>query len=202
MALVATTEIRAGQEITVPPHDRLISDLEGHGHLYEVTFDGGADRHTQTAGAAAVLWHRRDIDYAWRPIAGLEISLPTEWSAPTAEAWGAHAALTLLHRERPVGARTATVIGDNLAVVRFGRAQGRLHSPDLQAPIEEALQRTLMAGWLLNWKAVRRRWNKLADFHATRAKLRAAQLKTAGVTDPTWVTIPLSGLGSSGIAGP
>ena len=92
MNLIAKTALRQGQEITVPPHNRIISDYEGDGHLYEVTFDGGADRHQQVAGAAAILWHRRDIDYMWKPMAGLEISLPNESSAPGAEAWGAHAA--------------------------------------------------------------------------------------------------------------
>ena len=98
----------------------------------------------------------------------MEVALPDEHRSPVAEAWGANAALQLLLRGPDMWPRTARVVGDNLAAVRYCAAQGRLHSPDIQGVLDSVLGRVLLGGWRLTWEAVRRRWNRRADHKSGR----------------------------------
>ena len=68
------------------------------------------------------------------------------------------------------------VVGDNLAVVRYGAGTARLRRPELQAHLEGALGRALAAGWCLQWCAVRRRLNRAADALALEGRLWAQNL--------------------------
>eukprot|EP00959_Pyramimonas_sp_CCMP1952_P433465 9077244-Pyramimonas_sp.AAC.1 len=83
-----------------------------------------------------------------------------------AEVAGCRAGLALLpHLRSPI--RTAPVVGDNLAAVRYGAGTARYRRLHLARQMEDALGQAGSAGWVLTWQAVRRRLNKAADSLAT-----------------------------------
>ena len=86
--------------------------------------------------------------------------------------------------------RTARIAGDNLAVVRFGAALGKLARPYMHDIIDEALGRLMQQGWDIEWVPIRRRFNKEADAIATFAVMKARQLLHCNVLEPTSVTVP------------
>ena len=100
-----------------------------------------------------------------------------------AEAWGCHAALQLLTHLRPPE-RLARVVGDNLAVVRFGAGTARLRRPAMQGLLGPSISRLESAGWVLDWWAVRCRLNAAADAIATSALFAAARLARDGLAEP------------------
>jgi len=149
---------------------------------YEVAFDGGVRevRGHRVAGAGAILWSIEPSTGIAALVAEAIVALPSVRCSQTAEAWGARAALDLL-RQTSATRRCARVCGDNLAVVRFGAAHGRLRRPEVQCILEPALTAMCTAGWLLDWHAVRRRLNIAADTAATSALFWAARLADDGV---------------------
>ena len=152
---------------------------------YEVAFDGGAREidDLRVAGAGAVLWGHSQTT-GQREILGVSrVSLPQEQHAQVAEAWGLRLALGLL-LDTGARIRIARVLGDNLAVVRYGAGHGRLHRPAMQSLLEQPLARAALAGWGLEWVAVRRRYNQPADEEATRALRLARELARRGVVRP------------------
>ena len=182
-SLHALADIPPGGEVTVTELGPFLGFFDGQ--AWEVSFDGGAIPGT-AAGGGAVLWEpHSDGSGRWRVRAVARIAIPGEGRAPVAEAWGLVAALRLLATLR-TEARSARVIGDNLGIVRFGAAEGRLHHQHLQAPIDGALTPLLLAGWDLRWVAVRRRLNRAADAQATIARDRAAALSSRGDLAPEW----------------
>ena len=76
------------------------------------------------------------------------------------------------------------VAGDNLAVVRYGAAQGRLHRPEMQGILESVLAKLPAAGWSISWLAMRRCFNGAADKLATAALDVASVLAQAGKMVP------------------
>ena len=106
-------------------------------------------------------------------------ALPWDIGAQVAEAAGCRAALGLLAELR-VPTRAARIVGDNLAVVRFGAGTGRLRRPQMQAQIDQSLAHVHAAGWRLQWIAVRRRLNQAADRQATAGVHWAARLHAQG----------------------
>ena len=56
----------------------------------------------------------------------------------------------------------------------------------MQTLLEHPLAQLSLAGWTVDWMAVRRRYNEAADKEATQAVLRAAQLKTEGIISPEY----------------
>ena len=84
-------------------------------------------------------------------------------------------------------AKNAMIAGDNLAVIRYGAAQGRLHRPEMQGILEGVLARLAAAGWNLGWLAMRRCFNTAADALATAALRGAADLARAGFHLPELV---------------
>ena len=101
------------------------------------------------------------------------VALPGEANAQVAEAWGgARGALQLLRKLRGPE-RCARVIGDSLAVVKYGAEKGLLRHPRMQSVMAHELAGALEAGWQLTWKAVRRRLNKAADEVFTTKKIHS-----------------------------
>ena len=83
---------------------------------------------------------------------------------------------------------TVTIVGDNLAVVRYCAAAGRLLRPELHAVQDPALNRAASVGRAPAWMAVRRRYNGGADEAATAGCDAAAAAAAAGVTRPAGST--------------
>ena len=178
--LHATVPLQEGDEIvcaTSPSYE-----LDTVLWPYEVTFDGGA-RHIhpdhKVAGAGATLWRH---DPAGRPptqITSIVVALPDVSDSQVAEATGCRAALAGLANVN-TDVRAARVVGDNLAVVRYGAGTGRFQRSLLQAQMELALGPLAQRGWRLQWHAVRRRLNKAADRLATMGVFWAEALRRHG----------------------
>ena len=172
--LYSTDAIEANHEVVVPGATHLTQPVGQHTH--EITFDGGAravgdDR--CVAGAGAILWGPSDHTQFSR-LATVEVLLPAESDAQVAEAWGAHAALSLLDVVPP--AVSVRIAGDNLAVVRYCAAHGRLRRPDMAMPLERPLGDLSLSGRTVEWMAVPRRLNGAADAIATHALQTSATL--------------------------
>ena len=73
--------------------------------------------------------------------------------------------------------------GDNVAVIRYGAAVGRLRRPHLHEALAGPVAALSEAGWVLGWRPVRRRLNQTRNVAATRAVLWAGALAGAGVRD-------------------
>ena len=73
------------------------------------------------------------------------------------------------------------MVGDNLAVIRYCAGTARLRARPQQALLEDALAEAGTRGWTLDWQAVRRSLNTLADRHATRGVRWARECRSAGV---------------------
>ena len=99
-------------------------------------------------------------------IASIVVALPDVSDSQIAEATACRAALACLANVT-TDIRAARVVGDNLAVVRYGAGTGRFQRSLLQAQMELALGPLAQRGWRLQWHAVRRRLNKAADRLAT-----------------------------------
>ena len=149
---------------------------------YEVTFDGGA-RHIhpdhKVAGAGATLWRHDAAGRSPEQIASIVVALPDVSDSQVAEATGCRAALASLANVT-TDVRAARVVGDNLAVVRYGAGTGRFQRSLLQAQMELALGPLAQRGWRLQWHAVRRRLNKAADRLATLGFFWAEALRRHG----------------------
>ena len=113
-------------------------------------------------------------------VAAAVVALPWSATAQLAEAFGCRAALRLLLRYGKSAGR-ARVVGDNLAVVRYCAGSARLRARPQQALLEEALGGAGARGWLLDWQAVRRNLNSMADRHATRGIMWALRCREAGI---------------------
>ena len=107
------------------------------------------------------------------------IALPWAATAQVAEAVGCRAALALLEELQP-WTRRARVVGDNLAVVRYGAGTARLRRPEIQAQLDAGLAAALAGGWRLERLAVRRRLSGVADAVSPRGLAWAAQLRAEG----------------------
>ena len=112
------------------------------------------------------------------------VALPGEAYAQVAEAWWCRLALELLQAVH-ADPRTARMVGDNLAVIRYGAGTQRLRRTALQQVVDAALPTTLAAGWILDWLAVRRRFNQAADAVATEAVQWAHRLRRQGERAPS-----------------
>ena len=149
---------------------------------FVVSFDGGARRDAEldarVAGAGAILWRTSPLGVA-QEVGRAQVALPSEAWSPIAEAWGLRLALHLACRHVEAG-HSLRVVGDNVAVVRFGAAQGRLRNPDHEALISPVLCEALVRGVRLSWAAVRRRYNRAADAVATEGVRWAARLARVG----------------------
>ena len=181
--LRARAALPVGGELTVPrpltpnPDDGLWP--------FELTFDGGARRlggRPKVAGGGAILWRFPPTGEAPLPCASLVLALPSCDDSMLGEAHaGCQGLSLLLSPVLPAGPRSARVVGDNLPVVRFGAASGRLRRVPQHAPLAETLGAVLAAGWQLTWNGVRRRYNEGADSLATLGALWADRLLQAGV---------------------
>ena len=149
-------------------------------------FDGGARDTVQgrLAGAGATLWRHHLAGGPPVCVARGTVAIPRVATAQMAEALGCRAALELLRHVEGDG-RRARVVGDNLAVVRYGAGTARIRRPQIQAHLELALSQAARAGWVLDWQAVRRRLNKAADAMATEAVHWAHKLRAQGCLQPT-----------------
>ena len=87
--------------------------------------------------------------------------------------------LLMATRDRGLAAR---VVGDNLAVIRYGAGTGRYKRLVLQAQLEQTLAPLAARGWTLTWQAVRRRLNQAADRLATLGVFWAEVLRRQGHT--------------------
>ena len=96
-------------------------------------------------------------------------------------------ALSLLLELQPT-ARAARVVGDNLAVIRYGAGTALLRRPDIKSHLEINLSTAVAAGWRLSWQAVPRRLNGDADSLAAEARRWAVTLQAERVLQ-TQVTI-------------
>ena len=167
-------------------------DLDTILRPYEVTFDGGgtlrrrgreggrgrSDSLALPARGGGELIH----------IAPTIVALPDVDNAQIAEATGCRAALAALIRT-DANRRAARVVGENLAVVRYGAGTGRLQRPILQAQMELAMDPLAQRGWALQWQAVRRRLDKAADRLATLGVFWAACLRRQGIAQVTTHTV-------------
>ena len=114
-----------------------------------------------------------------RLVAQAVVAIPWNATAQMAEAMGCCAALSLLRRAQG-GPRRARIVGDNLAVVRYGAAAASLRAIPQQAILEVALADAYMSGWRLEWQAVRRHLNTAADALATEGICLAAREAVEG----------------------
>ena len=165
--LNAITTLEEGEEIVCASFPSY--ELDTALWPYEVTFDGGA-RHIhpehKVAGAGATLWKHDPEGGSPKQIASIVVALPDVSDSQSAEATACRAALACLANVLS-DTRAARVVGDNLAVVRYGAGTGRFQRSLLQAQMELALGPLAQRGWRLQWHAVRRRLNKAADRLAT-----------------------------------
>ena len=179
--LSATVPLQTGDEVVCASLPS--PDLDTVLWPYEVTFDGGA-RHIhpdhKVAGAGATLWHHGAADSVPVQIASIVVALPDVQDSQIAEASGCRAALAGL-ANIDTNVRAARVVGDNLAVVRYGAGTGRFQRSLLQAQMELALGPLAQRGWRLQWHAVRRRLNKAADRLATLGVFWAEALRRQGI---------------------
>ena len=185
--LRARTDLHGGTELTIP--HGLGGNIGWSGEVGGtlVSFDGGARevRGRRVAGGAAILW---GIAGGVRvPAVTRMWVIPLGSDSMVAEAWGARMGLELLDEEGQAG--PATVVGDNLPVIRYCGDVGRLRQPHLHAILDSALTRNACAGRGMKWVAVRRRYNGGADRAATEACSRAAFAAEQGRTDAHCVTI-------------
>jgi hypothetical protein len=161
----------------------------GHGGDYhyaaDATFDGGVRvvRGLRVGGAGATLWRLCTRAGLMQLVAAACMALPGVEDSQVAEAWGAHLAMTLVLRLR-CEARRVRIFGDNLGVVRFCGAQGRLHRTCAQSILEPGLTQLALAGWQVSWGAVRRRLNMAADAEATEGIFCARRLLDEGGVAP------------------
>ena len=107
------------------------------------------------------------------------VAIPQDCNAQNAEARGCAEAIRLLLALRPP-LRRARIVGDNVAVIRYGAGNARLRRIDMQAQLEPVLAMAYSAGWVLDWQAVRRSLNMAADSLATQSVYWAARLTGAG----------------------
>ena len=179
-ALSATVAIQAGAEILVDWNPA--PECEDAMWPWEVTFDGGA-RNTgmgPMAGAGAVLWRHHIGGGEPSVEAKAVVAIPWDASAQVAEAHGCRAALRLLQLHAG-GQKRARVVGDNLAVIRYGAGTAGMRVTPQQALLEVALAGVYTRGWDLDWQAVRRRLNTEADELATMGVHQAARCASQGV---------------------
>ena len=78
--------------------------------------------------------------------------------------------------------RAARVVGDDLAVIRYGAGTARLRRPAMQHHMDVALSEVACRGWQLTWQAVLRRLNVVADRLATQGVHQAAHMATRNET--------------------
>ena len=121
-----------------------------------------------------MLWKHNLGGGAPTPVAHAIVSIPRDASAQVAEAHGCCAALRLL-REVEGGPKRARVVGDNLAVIRYGAATAALRALVQHAVMEVDLAETYLLGWQLDWQAVRRHLNTEADALATQGVYQAVE---------------------------
>ena len=178
--------LRGGTELTIPHGCGGNIGWSGEVGGTLISFDGGARevRGRRVAGGAAILWGIEDG--ARVPAVTRMWVIPLGADSMVAEAWGARMGLELLEEEGQAG--PATVMGDNLPVVRYCGDAGRLRLPHLHAILDPALTRVACGGRGVEWVAVRRRYNSGADRAATEACSRAAFAAEQGRTDPHCVT--------------
>ena len=182
-SLCSRAALAEGVELTVPrpltpgPDDGLWP--------LELTFDGGArclGGRPKVAGGGAVLWSFPVDGTAPAPLASLVLALPQCDDSMLGEAHaGCQGLALLLSSLLPPVPRAVRVVGDNLPVVRFGAAAGRLRRVPQHAPLAETLGAVLAAGWRLTWNGVRRRFNEGADSLATLGVFWADALLSAGL---------------------
>ena len=140
----------------------------------QITFDGGARsvEGRRVAGAGAALWQLSEGSWQLTHVA--RVPLPAEEHAQVAETWGAVAAIELLTYV-PLHA-AALISGDNLNIVRYCAAAGRLRRPHLALPLTRPLADLALTTRTVQWQAVPRRVNKEADSIATEALMQASNL--------------------------
>ena len=179
--LVTTSALAPFDEIIVSSSP--FPDQDKHCWPLEATFDGGARSFSEApkvGGAGASLWHHPPDGSTPVLLASCVVAMPSVDSAQVAEASGARAALSLLAACRSYG-RAARVVGDNLAVIRYGAGASRFRKLLIQAQVEQGLVPLAASGWTLTWQAVRRRLNKTADRLATIGVFWAESLRRSGV---------------------
>ena len=193
--LISAATIQRHEEITVPTNPS--PEWEDVAWPYEATFDGGAREIGSgcVAGAGAAIWQHHLQGGAPTRVASAVVAIPWDASAQVAEAVGCRTALGLL-LDLPTEQRCARMVGDNIAVVRYGAGHARLRRIDMQGHLEHSLQEAYRRGWTFHWQAVRRRLNGSADDLATQGVYWAAQLRdrgdTAIRTEVTWHVTPPS----------
>ena len=182
VVLTASIPLSTGQEILVAWNPS--PEWEDAVWPYEATFDGGARQvgRRQVAGAGATIWEHCLSGGPPRCIATAVVAIPWQATAQVAEAIGCRTALEMLHTLK-AGRRSARVVGDNLAVVRYCAGTARLRRATMQAQLEPALAAVAQQGWQLTWQAVRRRLNGAADSLATQGVYRAADLLQEGLAE-------------------
>jgi len=180
-------DLEPGVEVTTLPCSLFTDRVPEEDH-YLLTFDGGAREVDleEVSSAAAILWGPRNEAGDRHRLRTASVQLPGIRNSQVAEAWGLRLACLLLLMEggQASGLRSATIAGDNLAVIRYGAAQGRLHRPEMQGLLEQVLARLALSGWELNWLAMRRCFNTAADALATEALTGATALAKLGLRLP------------------
>ena len=164
--LVSRTSLAPGDEVTAAGH--VVGCGGAYQYAADVTFHGGVCmvRGLRVGGAGATLWRPCGRTGTMRQVAAAAMALHGVADSQVAEAWGAHLAMALV-LQLGDGVRRVRIFGDNLGVVRFCAAQGRLHRACAQAVLEPRLTQLALAGWQVSWRAVRRRLNMAADAEAT-----------------------------------
>ena len=192
--LITTRPLDSMEEVVVGASP--FPDQDKHCWPLEVTFDGGARSFRggpKVGGAGASLWHHPPDGGPPVLLASCTVALPDVDNAQVAEASGCRAALALLAACVSRGT-AARVVGDNLAVVRFGAGTARFRKMVIHAQLEQGLAPLAAGGWTLTWQAVRRRLNTVADRLATLGVFWAEGLRRTGAhtmhTHVVWHALP------------
>ena len=141
-----------------------------------LTFDGGARARGgfRCAGGAAVLWSLSGA--TWTPQHAHIVALPTDTWSDAGEVWGLRSALVLA-ASLPRGC-SVYIIGDNDSVIKFAAQTSRLRNPLHEHLISTTLVSLTAAGTFPSFHAVRRKFNKVADFFATQGVFKALELRS------------------------
>ena len=189
LTLVTTRLVRDNELlIAMPPPDCIIRPMATK-NRWKLSFDGGARTQYGTlclpegspnvGGAGITLWYRGEFSDEYRAVAQIAVALPgTPW-AIEAEAhgavWGVALLRAVLGRPPPID-----FMGDNLPILRLLSGEGKLTSPQVNNILASSIQHIQDWQWQVEWFAVRRAFNKMADALATLGVEEALRQELSG----------------------
>ena len=176
LTLITTKLVRNNDLlIAMPPPETIIRPITTQSR-WKISFDGGArtqhgtlclpDGSPNASGAGVSLWYRGEFCNEFQSVAQMAIALPdTPWAIEAeahGAAWGVALLRVVLGRPPPI-----EFMGDNLPILRLLSGEGKLTSPQVNNILAASIQHIQDWQWKVDWYAVRRAFNKMADALAT-----------------------------------